>query len=402
MVTVAGLIFTVAGAIAALRGPDNRTGAQMLAVGLLWSLGALQLAERPFWFTLGYVLCGVAFVAFAHLILSYPTGRLRPGDEWLVWIVLALVTLGPLAVSLVDPTPIPGCDDCPQSAFLVTDRPGLAQAVDVAFALFAASVAAAVFCGSSTLPGGHAPATPRDRARLLFTLIALVGLVTATSWAPSMRCRLRDRVRGAWLAGPHADRFLAGILRTRLQRAGIADLVIALGNGRPLRDALADALGDPSLELAYWSAQRQAWVDDEGRTLTRADRPRRTRGDFVERAAARRGAAHDRSLSDQRGLVDAVAATASLAFEQERLQAELRAQYRFLETIIDTAPSLLSVVDTEGRIPNFNRAVEVASGLRDRARIEGRYFWEELHRPRRAGGDDPALPRGARRRSPRR
>ena len=34
------------------------------------------------------------------------------------------------------------------------------------------------------------------------------------------------------------------------------------------------------------------------------------------------------------------------------------------------------MVDTEGRIRNFNRAVEVASGLDDRARIEGQYFWD--------------------------
>ena len=45
MVTVAGLIFSVAGTVAALQRPDNRTGAQMLAVGLLWSVGALQLAD---------------------------------------------------------------------------------------------------------------------------------------------------------------------------------------------------------------------------------------------------------------------------------------------------------------------------------------------------------------------
>ena len=81
MITVAGLIFTVAGTIAALQRPDNRTGAQMLAVGLLWSVGALQLAERPFWFTIGYVLSGVAFVAFAHLILSYPTGQAPSGGR---------------------------------------------------------------------------------------------------------------------------------------------------------------------------------------------------------------------------------------------------------------------------------------------------------------------------------
>ena len=379
MITVAGLIFTVVGTIAALQRPDNRTGAQMLAVGLLWSVGALQLAERPFWFTLGYVLSGVAFVAFAHLILSYPTGRLHPGDEWLVWIVLALVTLGPLAVSLVDPTPIPGCDDCPQSAFLVTDSPGLAQAVGVAFGLLAASVAAAVFV---RLVRRFRAASPPLRRVIgpvyFFTLIALVGLVTANlvwTFDAGAGFAIELAALGALALMPIA--FLAGILRTRLQRAGIADLVIALGNGRPLRDALADALGDPSLQLAYWSSQRQAWVDDEGRTLKDPIARGAHAATFVEQGGRPVAALlHDRSLADQRGLVDAVAATASLAFEKERLQAELRAQYRFLETIIDTAPSLLSVVDTEGRIRNFNRAVEVASGLRDRARIEGRYFWE--------------------------
>ena len=120
MVTVAGLIFSVAGTIAAIQRPDNRTGAQMLAVGLLWSVGALQLADSSLVFTIGYLLSGLAFVAFAHLILSYPSGRLRPGDEWIVWAVLAIVTLGPLAISLFDRSPIPACDDCPESAFLVT------------------------------------------------------------------------------------------------------------------------------------------------------------------------------------------------------------------------------------------------------------------------------------------
>ena len=80
----------------------------MLAVGLLWSVGALQLADRPIVFTIGYLLSGLAFVAFAHLILSYPSGRLRPGDEWIVWAVLAIVTLGPLAISLVDDVADPG------------------------------------------------------------------------------------------------------------------------------------------------------------------------------------------------------------------------------------------------------------------------------------------------------
>ena len=73
----AGLSFTIAGAFAAATRPENRTGAQMLTVGLLWSLGALEAADGAWPFTIGFLLSGLSFVAFAHLILSYPTGHLR-------------------------------------------------------------------------------------------------------------------------------------------------------------------------------------------------------------------------------------------------------------------------------------------------------------------------------------
>ena len=379
MATIVGVIFTVTGAVAAIGRPDNRTGALMLTVGLLWAIPALLAANRSLLFTLGYVLGGLAFVAFAYLILSYPTGWLRSGDRWLVWAVLAVVTLGPLATTLVDPTPIPTCDTCPDSAFLVTDRPNLARAIAELFALSAAAVAALFFV---KLVRRYKQASPPLRRVIgpvyLFTLVALVALVAGSLVVPfdaSTGLVIEVIALASLALMPVA--FLAGILRTRLARAGIADLVIALGAGTPLRDALADALGDPSLELAYWSAQRQAWVDEEGRSLTGPIAKGAHAATFVEPGGNRVAALlHDRSLSDQRGLVEAVAATASLAFEKERLQAELRAQYRFLEAIINTAPSLLVVVDTEGRIRNFNRAVEVASGYDDRSRIEGRHFWD--------------------------
>ena len=379
LVAATGIVFTVTGAIAAANRPDNRTGAQMLAVGLVWSLGALQAADDAVLFTLGYALSALAFVPFTLLILSYPTGRLPGRDRWVVLAVLAVVTLGPLAVVLFDPTPIANCNDCPESAFLVTDSTALARAAPLAYALLAAAVASALFV---RLVRRYRAASPPLRRVVgpvyLFTLEALAALVASgivSAFSESAALWLEYVALISLALMPLA--FLAGILRTRLARAGIADLAIALGNGKPLRDALADALGDPSLELAYWSPQHEAWVDEEGRELADPIARGARAAAFVEHGGQRVAALiHDRTLTDQRGLVDAVAATASLAFEKERLQAEIRAQYRFLQTIIDTAPSLLSVVDTEGRIRNFNRAVEVASGLEERSRIEGRYFWE--------------------------
>ncbi len=376
---LAGISFTIAGAFAAATRPENRTGVQMLAVGLLWSLGALQATNSSLPFTLGYVFSSLAFVAFGHLILSYPTGQLRPGDRWVVWAVLVLVTAGPLLVTLVDPTPIPTCDQCPESAFLVVDSPRLARAAGIALALGAAAIGAAFIV---KLLRRYHEATPPLRRVIgpvyLFTLVSLVALV-ASSIVATVSASAGFVVELAALASlalmPVA--FVAGVLRLRLARAGIADLAIALGNGTPLRDALAEALGDPSLELAYWSAERESWVDEDGVVLTDPIAKGAHAATFVEQGGKRVAALiHDRTLTEQRELVDGVAATVALAFEKERLQAEVRAQYRFLETIINTVPSLLSVVDTEGRFRNFNRAVEIASGFDDRSLIEGAYFWD--------------------------
>ena len=375
----AGLSFTIAGAFAAATRPENRTGAQMLSVGLLWSLGALQAADSAWPFTIGYLLSGLSFVAFAHLILSYPTGHMRPGDGRLVWGVLGIVLAGPLLVALLDPTPIPTCDNCPRNAILAVDSPPAARAAGIVLALGAAALGAAFIV---RLVRRYHEASPPLRRVIgpvyLFTLVSLVGLV-ASGLVATISAAAGFVVELAALASlalmPVA--FVAGVLRTRMARAGIADLAIAIGNGTPLRDALADALGDPSLQLAYWSPERERWVDEEGRTLSDPIAKGAQAATFVEQGGRRVAALiHDRTLTEQRELVDAVAATVSIAFEKERLQAEVRAQYRFLETIINTVPSLLSVVDTQGRFRNFNRAVEIASGLDDRERIDGAYFWD--------------------------
>ena len=352
----------------------------MLAVGLLWSLGTLTRrpkASLPF--TIGYVLSGLPFVAFAALVLSYPTGYLLAATDGSSGWCWALVTIGPLAISLVDPTPIPTCEDCPESAFLIADEPTLARALAIAFGVLGSSLTAIVF---ARLVQRYRRATPPLRRVVgpvyLFTLEALAALLASMLVAPfSTRAAIVLEFVALCSAALMPIAFLAGIFRSRLARASIGDLVIAIGNGAPLRDAVADALGDPSLRLAYWSTDRQAWVDDEGRTLPEPIAQGTEAATFVDQNGKRVAALiHDRSLGDQPELVEAVAAAASLAFEKERLQAEIRAQYRFLETIINTAPSLLSVVDTEGRFRNFNRALEIASGLDDRNLLEGAYFWD--------------------------
>ena len=56
-------------------------------------------------------------------------------------------------------------------------------------------------------------------------------------------------------------------------------------------------------------------------------------------------------------------------------QAELRAERDFVSAILDTAPSLIMVLDAQGHIVRFNRACEALSGV-PMSEVAGRPFWE--------------------------
>jgi signal transduction histidine kinase len=131
--------------------------------------------------------------------------------------------------------------------------------------------------------------------------------------------------------------FLAGLVRSRYSRAGaVGELIERLNNpeaDRSLGQALADALGDRSLKLVYWRPSAGHYVTYDGR---RVELPQPGSGRAVtevEREGIRVGAIiHDASLADEPDLVRAVAASAALALENERLEAELRARLDELQS----------------------------------------------------------------------
>ena len=109
-----------------------------------------------------------------------------------------------------------------------------------------------------------------------------------------------------------------------------------------LRDALAEALGDPSLEVLYWIPEDGRFVDPNGqarelpapgsaRAFTQVERDGRPVAAIL----------HDPLLLDSRdGHVDAIGAAASLALENERLDAELRCK---LEELRDSRERMLRI-----------------------------------------------------------
>ncbi|HMJ95770.1 MAG TPA: sensor histidine kinase, partial [Thermoleophilaceae bacterium] len=125
--------------------------------------------------------------------------------------------------------------------------------------------------------------------------------------------------------------FLASFLRARVAQGGavgelMSRLTAAPGSGQ-VRDALAEALEDPSLELVYWLPEQSRYVDARGQRFELPeDDPRRAVTE-VDRDGERVAAiVHDARLPHMRGHVDAVGAAAALALDNERLDAELRAK----------------------------------------------------------------------------
>jgi signal transduction histidine kinase len=300
--------------------PDLFTGWCLIDCGLVgWSRrpesqsGALLTATGFAWFAPNFAAAGAggldwlsAHALYLHraplvaLVLTYPRGRPAGRFE-------AIVIAGFCVVALITPV----------------------WRSEVAAILLAAGlvgVAAYWYIG----------AVGRERRTRLRALqaTALVGatiagtasvrLVLPGNAAAVATLRAYEAVLCALAVG-----LLIGLLRAPWERSAVTDLVVELGEARSgtLRDALARALGDPSLELGFWLGSAAAYVDSEGRTVrlpppgsprsaTRIDRDGQPMAVLV----------HDPVVLKDQGLVDAVASAAKLAAANARLRADVRAR----------------------------------------------------------------------------
>jgi signal transduction histidine kinase len=340
-----GWSFIGTGLFAWWRRPGNRTGLLMAGVGFAWFATGVSASNDDLVFTIAIALDGIFPAVLGHLLLAFPTGRLGTRtDRVLVAAIYLTVTVLQVPALLFEVT---GRDE-PRNLMLVEPNQDLADLLDglqflVALALIIASLVV-LFRRRSTVP----PAQRAVLAPVLWTgggTLAVFALALGLDATGAPSETLERLALLLFATVPFG--FLAGLLRTRLAHgAAVSELIARLGQvpgEDALRAALADALGDPSLRLAYWLPESERFVDASGRPVTLPDG-----GWTAVELHGRRVAAivHDLSLADEPELVRTVGAAAALALENQRLSAELRAR---IEDLRASRARLVEATDAERR-----------------------------------------------------
>lgn len=352
-----GWSFVGAGLAARRSRPEPAVGWLMVAVGLAWFLRGIGFVRSPAAFTLVSAVGDLDQALLAHLLVVFPSGRIASGLQRAV-VVLGYVLLVPGSVALLlawDPAAA-GCATCPANLLL---QPGLAgYGPDAAGLLNAATLVLVALVAGVVALRWRGASPPLRRA---LAPVAVVGAVLLLFFAAQQGLALLGRsaapadlalgeVSGSVLLLLWPVGFLVGLTRLRLDRSRVGALAIELGGGEDgatperVQQALGRALHDPSVRLAYWLADREGYVDVDGRPVALPDTHEVTllRRDGEPFAAL----LHDPALADQPELVDAAVATARLSLDNERLQAELRAQ---LAQVRASRARLVEFADAERR-----------------------------------------------------
>jgi signal transduction histidine kinase len=338
-----GWSFIGTGLFAWWRRPGNRTGLLMVAIGFAWFATSLSASDDDLLFTIGIALDGLFLAMLGHLLIAFPSGRLETRAERLV--VLAIYCV---ATVLQVPGLLFEESGDPSNLMMVEPDQGLSDLLDGLQYLAAVVITAVGFVvilrRRAAVPAARRPVLSPVLWTGGATLVASVvaqgfdAVGSPEPWLERLALLLFATV-------PFG--FLAGLLRTRLAHgAAVSDLVARLGDApgeEELRGALAEGLGDPDVQLAYWLPASERFVDAAGHPFALPDR-----GWTAVELQGRRVAAivHDPALDEEPDLTRTAGAAAALALENQRLSAELRAR---IEDLRASRTRLVEAGDAERR-----------------------------------------------------
>jgi signal transduction histidine kinase len=341
---VQGLGSVVTGAVAWDRRPANRTGLLLCVLGastMAAAAGAISPSDKVV-FAVGSIAAELPIAALLHLVLAFPSGRVRSRSTALLVAAGYLATVGfeipryafgpgvgafPGWHVHLHPTLVATCAD-------IENWVGTAVIV-------AGCVDKAVQIRNQRrgldLPPRHLPALAYGIGTILFLPFSAQVLQPALGFDAASLFVLQ-MVAFAWVPVVYAT----AVLRDGFARSGhIEELGAWLAASRrgmtDLRDALAATVGDPTLQL-------QAWPPDGLDDL----RPHPGRASF--RLEGREGplatVVYDRALIDEPAVVRSACQLVAIALERQQLSTELLASQ---EKLRESRTRLVHVADAERR-----------------------------------------------------
>jgi signal transduction histidine kinase len=320
--------YILAGLVGWSRRPESRLGPLMMAAGFASGLSALQFAERDLPYSVGAIFDLAPAAFFLHICLSFPEGRLTSTLERVLVALAYVVAIGLQLLKMA----LGGFGSL--NLLEVSLRPNAAEEIG-RIQLLSLSALCLISIGVLAARRRQAGRTLRRSLALLIGSFALgllmiaVLLVSGLIEAFQGDTFLAIQRSTLFAIGLAPVAFLIGLLDARLARAAIGDLVLELRDEpapADLRDALARALRDPSLELAYWLPDFGVYADLHGRPVELQDLDGKATT-LIDREGVHVAALiHDPSLIDEPELLKSVQAAAGIALENGRLHAELRAR----------------------------------------------------------------------------
>ena len=351
-----GLSFMVAGIAAWQRWPASPLGLLFTIVGYLYLVPYILVnLANPVAFTIGNLSQPIYAAALIHLGLAWPSGRLRSRFERGVVIAdyVQLIAFSVAATMFWNPA-FSGCNaSCPANVLLV---------------------------GNGSMPAWNAINTISGYVGVAFTVIVLTLIVR--HWRSARGWSRRTTVPVVWigfaigleqtlvwgpfdlplsglvsfglaqlvlLAGPLL--FVISTVRAWAARGALGTAIVDLEPGAPsgrLRDALARALGDSTLQVAFQQPDGAGYVDTAGQAVEVAQPDPGRAVVPISGSDEATGAVlvYDEGLELEPQLVRLTAAAASMALEHARLQAEVQAQ---LEQVRASRSRIVEAGDAERR-----------------------------------------------------
>jgi signal transduction histidine kinase len=329
----------------------------MVAASFALLARQLRYSHEALAFTVFTLVGEIGYVLVAHVALAYPIGRITDRlERTFIAVAYAVAVAFPLAILLFyDPAErLRYFDPFPRESLIrISENADVTQFVEDTYGVLAYGAFSVLFLLLVVRKLVHS--TPRAR-RILLPL--LVGTVAAALWAllngvltlvdaPTLTHDLFWWQILGLTALPLA--LLAGLLRARLARAHVSELVIHLerASAGELQRELALALGDPTVEVAYWLPERHAYVDAEGRPYAVPEDGSIRAVTQIEQDGHPLGVlVHDPTLREETKLVEGVTAVARLALQNARLAAEVNSQ---LEKVKESRSRLVAAADDERR-----------------------------------------------------